>query len=80
MAVEMAVMERSMMVFKMVMKWPAIAVKAMMMNEMVIETTMMTGHDENASGDGDGDNDFDGSGDGDGEGPASSSGASFFAS
>ena len=30
------------MVFKMVMKWPAIAVKAMMVNEMVMETTMMT--------------------------------------
>ena len=30
------------MVFKMVMKWPAIAVKAMMENEMVMETTMMT--------------------------------------
>lgn len=41
-AVEMVVMERSMVVFKMVMKWPpAIAVKAMtemamMMNEMVM--------------------------------------------
>ena len=30
------------MVFKMVMKWPAIAVKAMMVNDMVMETTMMT--------------------------------------
>ena len=29
------------MVFKMVRKWPAIAVNAMMMNEMVMETTMM---------------------------------------